>query len=205
MADVVAFLDAVGVERATVVGHSRGSFTARRVAETHPERVARLVLIGSAVTAAQAGDRGSCRRPCTPWRTRCRPSSPASSRPAPSYVPAARGVLRAGRGREPQAAGPPLVWERALDGLLAVDDAADLGRITAPTLLIWGERDALFSREEQDRLAAAIPGAPGWLVYPETGHCRATGNAPSGSPRTWTGSCERDWGLSEDEGAGARR
>src|SRR5215212_7125868 len=49
-ADVVAFLDAVGVARATLVGHSMGSFIARRVAETHPERVARLVLIGSAVT-----------------------------------------------------------------------------------------------------------------------------------------------------------
>jgi len=48
----VAFLDAAGIERATVVGHSLGSFITRRVAETHPERVAQLVLIGSAVTAA---------------------------------------------------------------------------------------------------------------------------------------------------------
>jgi non-heme chloroperoxidase len=50
VADAVAFLDAVNVERATVVGHSGGSFVARGVAETHPERVHRLVLIGSAVT-----------------------------------------------------------------------------------------------------------------------------------------------------------
>src|SRR3712207_5319713 len=49
-ADGAAFLDAVGVARATLVGHSWGSFVARRVAETYPERVARLVLIGSAVT-----------------------------------------------------------------------------------------------------------------------------------------------------------
>ena len=46
-ADVVAFLDAVGVERATVVGHSYGSFVARRVAIAHPERVARLALVDS--------------------------------------------------------------------------------------------------------------------------------------------------------------
>ena len=46
-ADVVAFLDAVGVERATLVGHSGSTLTARRVAEIHPERTARLVLIGS--------------------------------------------------------------------------------------------------------------------------------------------------------------
>ena len=49
-ADLVAFLDVVGVPRATLVGHSMGSFIARRAAETHPDRVARLVLIDSAVT-----------------------------------------------------------------------------------------------------------------------------------------------------------
>jgi non-heme chloroperoxidase len=43
----VAFLDAVGLQRATLVGHSGSAFTARRVAVTHPERVARLVLSGS--------------------------------------------------------------------------------------------------------------------------------------------------------------
>ena len=46
-ADAVAFLDAVGIQRVTLVGHSGSAFTARRVAVTHPERVARLVLSGS--------------------------------------------------------------------------------------------------------------------------------------------------------------
>jgi non-heme chloroperoxidase len=50
-ADASAFMDAIGVSRATLVGHSMGSFVARRVVELYPERAARLVLIGSAVTA----------------------------------------------------------------------------------------------------------------------------------------------------------
>jgi non-heme chloroperoxidase len=54
--------------------------------------------------------------------------------------------------------------------VIAFDDAADLGRIQAPTLLMWGDQDALFSREEQDRLAAAVPTIR-LAVYPETGHC----------------------------------
>jgi non-heme chloroperoxidase len=49
-ADAVAFLDAVGRQRATLVGHSGSCFVARRVAATHPGRVARLVLIGSPVS-----------------------------------------------------------------------------------------------------------------------------------------------------------
>src|SRR5687768_142190 len=46
-ADVAAFLDALSIERATVVGHSFGSFVARRVALDYPTRVDRLVLIGT--------------------------------------------------------------------------------------------------------------------------------------------------------------
>src|SRR5688572_13692985 len=46
-ADVAAFLDALSIERATIVGHSFGSFVARRVALDYPNRVDRLVLIGT--------------------------------------------------------------------------------------------------------------------------------------------------------------
>src|SRR5512145_1400366 len=52
--DAAAFLDAVSVERATVVGHSFGSFVARRLAIRHPARVARVVLIGTGASAANA-------------------------------------------------------------------------------------------------------------------------------------------------------
>ena len=57
-ADVVALLDTLGIERATVVGHSFGSFVARRVAEASPGRVSRLVLIGSGFRAANDVTRG---------------------------------------------------------------------------------------------------------------------------------------------------
>jgi pimeloyl-ACP methyl ester carboxylesterase len=48
----------------------------------------------------------------------------------------------------------------AFDGLLAFDNAGQLEWITAPTLILWGEQDALFAGVDgQQRLAAAIPGA----------------------------------------------
>lgn len=64
---------------------------------------------------------------------------------------------------------PARVWRSALEGLFATDDTDQFGRIAAPTLIVWGERDAYFLREEQERLAAAIPGAR-LTVYSETGH-----------------------------------
>ncbi|MBI3972480.1 MAG: alpha/beta fold hydrolase [Chloroflexi bacterium] len=39
-------MDALGITQAALVGHSMGSFIAHLVAVDHPERVARLVLIG---------------------------------------------------------------------------------------------------------------------------------------------------------------
>ncbi len=43
--DCVAVLDALGIERAVVVGHSMGGFVASVLAHRHPDRVARLVLV----------------------------------------------------------------------------------------------------------------------------------------------------------------
>jgi pimeloyl-ACP methyl ester carboxylesterase len=65
---------------------------------------------------------------------------------------------------------PPRLWRLAIDRLLEYDDAGGLARVTAPTLLLWGDRDALFSRAEQDRFIAALPGAS-LTIYEETGHC----------------------------------
>ena len=53
-ADVVAFMDALSLPAAIVVGHSFGSFVARQAAIAAPQRVARLVLIGSGWSARNA-------------------------------------------------------------------------------------------------------------------------------------------------------
>ncbi len=49
-ADVVPLLDALGIGRAVVAGHSGSCLVARRVALDHPERVAGLVLEASPST-----------------------------------------------------------------------------------------------------------------------------------------------------------
>ncbi len=65
---------------------------------------------------------------------------------------------------------PARVWRDYWEGVtLAAYDAARLGEIDAPTLILWGERDIIFSREDQEQLAGAIPSVT-LRVYPETGH-----------------------------------
>ena len=52
----LAVLDALGLERATLAGHSEGGFIASKIAITHPERVEKLVIVASGATAPQFGD-----------------------------------------------------------------------------------------------------------------------------------------------------
>lgn len=56
-------------------------------------------------------------------------------------------------------------------GISEFDLADDLTRLTAPTLLVWGDKDpvSVASREAQDWLLAAIPGAR-LSVYEGVGH-----------------------------------
>jgi non-heme chloroperoxidase len=166
-ADAAAFLDEVDVTRAAVVGHSFGSFVARRVAETYPERVTHLVLIGSAFSAVNPVTR----------------EVQASLRdlPDPVTVAFAR-EFQSGTIHRPlppefferlvaeSVKLPARLWRATFEGLLSFDDSQELGRIAAPTLLLGGDRDALFSREGQEQLVTAIPNAR-LRVYPDTGHC----------------------------------
>jgi pimeloyl-ACP methyl ester carboxylesterase len=43
--------------------------------------------------------------------------------------------------------------------LLGYDDLADIHRIAAPTLLVWGDADPVVSRHMQQALAARLPAA----------------------------------------------
>jgi pimeloyl-ACP methyl ester carboxylesterase len=165
--DIVAFLDAVSIERATIVGHSFGSFVTRRVAITNPQRVDRIVLIGTAVSAVSPvtrevqADMVSLEDPVPVEFAR-------SFQAGTAYAPLPDAFFE--RLIVESMKLPARLWREVLDGVLAYDDAKQLTRITVPTLLLWGERDPLFSRADQDHLVAAIKGAR-LKIYEETGHC----------------------------------
>jgi non-heme chloroperoxidase len=166
-ADAVALLDALAIERATFVGHSFGSFVARRVAVAYPERVNRLVLIGTGFSPLNA----VTREVQASVRVLAAPVSPEFARDfqaGTAHVPLPEAFFDHVIAESLKL--PAELWREVFDRLLEYEDAAELTRIATPTLLMWGDRDALFPKEDQDKLLAAIPGAK-LKIYPNTGHC----------------------------------
>lgn len=164
--DALAFMDAKGIERATVVGHSMGSFIAQQVALLAPERVERLVLIGSATTAVNPGIielQQAVHTLTDPVERQFVYEFQAST----IYAPVPESFLNRVVAESMKL--PARVWHSAIEGLLASDLVTQLGWITAPTLVVWGEQDGIFGRSEQDALVAVVPSAT-LHVYSETGH-----------------------------------
>jgi pimeloyl-ACP methyl ester carboxylesterase len=64
---------------------------------------------------------------------------------------------------------PAYVWMAGLAGLTSAVPPSELATITAPTLIIWGERDELLPLQDGYWLAAAISGSR-LIVYEDTGH-----------------------------------
>ncbi|MBN8472560.1 alpha/beta hydrolase [Corallococcus exiguus] len=165
--DVVAFLDAMRVSRAVLVGHSMGSFIAQQVALDSPGRVKGLVLVGSAPTVAGNEVALGLKEVVDTLTDPVDPAFIHEFQASTFYAPIPASYLDTLVAESSKL--PARVWQDALDGLIAEDHSARLGRIRVPTLLIGGDHDGFFSVAEQRALARAIRGSK-YLLYAETGH-----------------------------------
>jgi non-heme chloroperoxidase len=167
-ADVDAFMEAVGIEKATLVGDSSGGLFAQRVALDYPHRVNHLVLIGSPTTLVNKQAVMEFGKEMLALEDPISPEFVREFVLRTIHHPVPEEFLE--RVVTESLKVPARVWRDYYEGVvLTVDDTSRLGEIDAPTLILWGEQDALLPREEQEWRAAAIPDAT-LKVYPETGH-----------------------------------
>lgn len=167
-ADAVGLLDALGVERAHVVGASMGGMIAQLMAARWPERVATLTSIMSTSGApglpgpsAAIRRRLLARRPADPTRAEAVAGGAEVLRLI-SYPDPARpaGAFEEMAGRAFDRAYYPAGARRQLLAIIADGSrAARLRAIRASTLLIHGESDPLVPSAGSEDLARRVPHA----------------------------------------------
>lgn len=165
-ADILGFMDAVGIRRAALVGSSSGGLVAQFVAGTEPDRVAALVLLS---TPAALSDNAAVTEM---WEEISHLDDPLDRDFVEEFV----------RSTSPESAPeefvqvlvaesmkvPAHIWKETLRGLIDANPRATRARITAPTLLISGDQDA-FVHDDQDVLLESIPGSR-HVLYSGVGH-----------------------------------
>lgn len=154
--DLVALLDEAGAARAHVVGLSLGGMTAMRLAARDPGRVHRLALL----CTSAAPDPGPYRERAQVVRRDGTASiaaavvgrwvTPGFAAANPREVARLEGMV-AGADDEGYA--------RCCEVLASLDLRDDLGRISAPTLVVSGWQDLALPPAHQEAIAAGIEGA----------------------------------------------
>lgn len=157
VADMIAILDHLQIEKAIIVGHSLGGFMSLRLNVMHPERVTALVLQGCGPGYRSDESRAK-------WNER------VDGR--------AKTILDEGYKALGGAAEVPVSVQRsrqelamAARGILAQVDAKvidSLPKIDVPTLVIIGAGDSYYL-QGSDYMASRIPGAD-HVVVPDAGH-----------------------------------
>jgi pimeloyl-ACP methyl ester carboxylesterase len=161
---VDAWLEALGVEGATIVGHDVGGGVALRLAMFFPQRVARLCLIDSVCydawpidlmldlgnprshyTASAADTLGILRQALKPGFIAAPDDSVLSGLIAPYSTEVGKLSL--------------IRNAAALDTNHTTELTPRLARIDVPTLIVWGEDDRFLPVQYAERLATDIPDA----------------------------------------------
>ncbi len=168
-----ALMDHFGVVRASLVGHSIGGRLAWRFAGTHPERVDRLVLVapdGFASPGFEYGKRtevpavlGLMRffLPEAVLRMNLEPAYGDPSRLSDDVVHRYHDLMRGPGVRD-------ALFKR-LEQTILEDPTPFIAGIRAPTLLVWGESDAMIPVANAQDYLRRMPDAR-LVSFPGLGH-----------------------------------
>lgn len=143
------WMEIMGLESASLIGHSMGGYVSMDLAARRPEKIQRLVLVDS------IGIPFGCSA-----RSLVYPALKAIGRTHPSFWPCiSYDYLRAG---------PGMIW-RAAQQIVALDEVAALSALRLPILLIWGEQDDLVPLSSGRQLHELLNGSR-LSVIPKANH-----------------------------------
>ena len=161
---VVDYMDARGIERATVGGNSLGGQVAIDLGLRYPERAERLVLTGSAgLFEREIGTNGMPRVDRTWIRRKAAEVFHDAEHITDDLVTQVEEMLADRDYRR--------FMLRVAKATRAYNVRAELGRLTLPTLIVWGREDRITPTDVAEAFADELPNAR--LVFID-----ACGHAP---------------------------
>lgn len=174
---VLAWMDAVGLERVVLAGHSMGGEIALRLATLAPERVAALLLVASAgyaVTSLPREARLALRVPGLGlgliryffFNQRFTRAALRAARHDPAGVTEADVAAYLLPARTP---GATRTFLRLLREIDFGSFAPRIGEVRQPALLVWGARDPWTPLAHGERMARELAGAR-LHVFPQAAH-----------------------------------
>jgi pimeloyl-ACP methyl ester carboxylesterase len=179
---VGALLDELEVPRAVIVGNSMGGFIGAELAISEPQRVERLVLVSAAGLSVehQRDDRALAVLRRLEARLAAWGGWVGSQADRLARRRRYRRALMSIVSAHPDRLSPALVAEQlrgsgkpgfvdALDALTSYPIRDRLGRISCPTLIVWGEDDRLVPVRDAYEFEELIPDSRR-VVYADTGH-----------------------------------
>ncbi len=167
--DVLAVMDALGIDSAHLCGHSMGTIVCQHIAADHGARVKSLALLGPLAEPPEPA-RGAIRdRAATARADGMTPIADtlvqvAVSAETRAHNPAAAAFVREILMRQ-DAEGYARTCEALADAR-----SAELGRIRCPTLLVTGDEDAVSPPPAVRALKAGLGGEAHLLVLTGCGH-----------------------------------
>jgi pimeloyl-ACP methyl ester carboxylesterase len=170
---LLALMDHLGVRRASLIGNSLGGKIAWQFAASRPDRVDRLVLVSPDGYASPGFDYG--KKAEIPVMMRALPYTLPRFMVRMSLAPAfgsPEGLTPALLDRYRDMMLAPGVRAAMLDRMgqvLLQPPEPELHRITAPTLLVWGKRDAMIPFTNAADYLKAIPDVR-LVEFPMLGH-----------------------------------
>lgn len=171
-ADVATALDALGIERAAIAGHSLGGYVALAFARMFAERVSHIALVCSRL-AADTPEQAAARRELANRLERDDSMQPAIDAYVPRFFSADTARTRADlveRVRELAEQISPSGAAALLRGMALRSSAEDIAPdLEVPALVVAGGSDAVVTVEEARTIAGAFPNGR-LAVCEDSGH-----------------------------------
>lgn len=158
--DCLAVLDAAGVDRATVLGHSTGGCIGLSLARQAPDRFDGLIVSGSWLKQNRYMTAlFETRLAILDQHPRAYAASAALMTYPPTWLEAHWSVYETAVAAAPDSPEAKQIVRERIGALRAFDASGWAGEIAAPTLILGTRDDMIVPAFLQEELAAAMPGA----------------------------------------------